>query len=157
MRTESNSFLGLKHINFTDDTQVNTSASSESLLQPPKGQIYKIVNMEFFSADPVGSTSGSQKMQIKFDDDNITALDDEILIAIGTGNTGTDLSMTYNEWGASSSIPGSDNEEKIFWGTRQLICSNSLPLSFWYINTTDANKTGTKYLNLIVEVYKDLL
>jgi hypothetical protein len=151
------SFLGLKAINLTDDTEVSAGGENEQLLQPPKGQVYKITAIDYKASDPVGSGQGDHILFIKYEVSNISTLDNDVFLAQGISETGSDLKILFNEFQAGSSIPGNNTEEKIFFGSRIMVASNSVPLSFRYINHTDVAQTGERKLNIISEVYKDVL
>jgi hypothetical protein len=147
----------LKAISLTDDTEVSAYGENEQLLQPPKGHVYKITAIDYQASDPVGSSMGDHSLLINYKVSNISTLDNGVFIGRGISNTGNDLKISFNEFQANSSIPGTNTEEKIFFGSRTLVASNSVPLSFVYVNNTDVAQTGERSLNIIVEVYKDVL
>jgi len=157
-RTEGNSFLGLKVINLSDNTQVNSGGNTNvQTLQPPEGLIYKVIHLQYSASDPAGSTTGTHSFYVFYDATDITDLDGDIFLIRLSGNTGTNILINYDELTGDYETPGSDQESKTFFAGRTLNASNSIPLDFKYYNNTDANQTATRQLNMIVEVYKEVL
>jgi len=150
MRTESNSFLGIKFIDLSDDTTVTAGNTNTQTLQPTNGQLYRIIGINYASTDPAGSGSGNQSLSIGYQN-----MSDSDGIGKITSNTGSSIYITQMQFLGTSEAPSSAALQYDL--LHSSICSYSQPIDFIYKNDTDVSKTGTRRLLIMVEVYKEVL
>jgi len=143
-------FLGIKLIDLSDDTTVSAAGGTDTqTLQPPKGQIYQIIQFDIEIPDPVGSTANNHKFNVKYQ--NMTDGD----ITFCNSNTGSDIKWNAYGWIGTTEVPGSDNEQFDLIHGGQIWASYDQPVDFVYVNLTDADQTGTRRLEIMVKVWKD--
>jgi len=143
------SFLGIKVIDLSDDTQVNSGGNTNTqTLQPPTGQIYKVVGISL-NTPAIGGASGTHKTEFNYD---------SFIFPEGRlqGTDGANYYIAYNVFTANSELPANSSDQlnfinKILWAT------NDEPLKITYTNSSDANQTGTRTLVFMVAIYKELI
>jgi len=152
MISPNSSFLGLKMIDLSDDTTVASGGGSDTqTLQPPQGQIYKIIELSVDIPDPVGSSANYHRLSIGYQ--NFTDSNDIIFIQ---GNFGTDIRIYNGGLGGDVVYPADDNNQLPLKRT-MIYASYTEPLDFVYTNNTDVNQTGTRKIEIMTAVYKDLI
>jgi len=132
----------LKVIDLSDDTQVNSgSASNTQTLIPPEGYIYEVVALKIIIPDPVGSTSGSHTLDI-----HISGVD-QVLYCSSTSGTSIYYKMSEG-WGGTSKKPAFPYSVTFL---ETIVLNHDIPLTFVYINGTDANQVGTRTIKVLVK------
>lgn len=127
----------------TNDTVASGGGTDDVLLQPSSGYIYRVNNIYLLIPDPSGSTSGTHQVFVRTEGG-------ETYFAKIKSATGGNVAINYLAFEG-------DIEERPTGATEQLaiiqnlIASNDFPLEFAYTNSTDANQTGNRQLNILVE------
>lgn len=149
MITKHNRLLGMKLIDLSDNTQVNSGGGTNTqTLQPPQGLMYKVVDMYYSAIDPVGSSANNHRLYV-----NWSGRSDYGPIFI-SANTGANIKIQYNGFDGTAEVPANIGDQyKVM--REWLHCTYDLPIEFKYENNTDANQTGTRTLEIIVEVYAE--
>lgn len=143
-------YFKLKLIDLSDATQVNSGgANNEQNLQPDSGKVYQIVGMEYTAANPVGSTAGTHQLTIRRNNGSAT-YDLGVIIS----NTGSDIKINRNGFDGTSESPTAIAQQYDIMN-RFIYCDNTDYITFRYINSTDANQTGTRTLKLWVKEYNE--
>jgi len=147
MITPNSSFLGIKVIDFDDNTQVDSGGGTDTkTLQPPAGQCYKICALSMLMPDPNGSASGTHRIICA-----TTGMYQSKLFC--SANTGSSVKWQYAGLGGSSEYPSAqgDQQRAIYntWATYDN------PFTFVYTNDTDTHQTAIRRLQVMVEVHKD--
>ena len=151
MITPNSSFLGLKIIDLSSSEEVAAAGNDLQLLTPPKGQMYKIKDIYYLSADPAGSSSGNQYIDI-----GLVGFSDRNYIIV-ISNFGSAIFIKNSGLVGDTEVPSSGTIVNELIRSGQMVCSNSIPMEFYYKNATDVSKTGTRTLEILVEIYKEVL
>ena len=136
----------------TDATQVNASGGTNTQsLQPDAGYIYEVISIFYGADDPAGSTSGTHKLEINHQNMNTPTY------AIITATTGNNIRINDAGFtGDSLERPGNvDDQYKVM--RNWLIATNGQPIDFVYTNSTDANQTGTRTLQVMCKKFREAL
>lgn len=150
--TKNNSYK-LKFIDLSDNTQVNSGGGTDSQdLTPKAGKIYQIYNIRYNADAPIGDTSGTHKLEIKYFDGTSYHV-----IAYLIGNHSTSISISSAGYtGDSVERPSAAADQyKTIWEV--LHASNSYPIRFTYTNSTDAHQTGTRDLLIWVKEFNEAI
>jgi len=150
-------FLGLKLIDLSDDTQVNSGGGQDNqFLQPNAGFIYQIISIRYYAPDPSGSTSGTHTIDIYHNDTSSEfTKDTHYLKAIA--NTGSNIVIDNHALTGDSSETPSGAEQQFGMINGCIWVDNANKLTLSYSNGTDANQTATRALNVWVKVYKEVI
>jgi len=147
----SPSYLGIKFIDLSDNTEVAAAGGSNTqTLQPDAGFIYKVRHMHY-DCPAIAEASGDQKLVGSYQNFDNT---DYVFRINGTDSTR--LLIITNSLAADSEEP-SGKEEQWFLLQNKIIASNSQPFDFEYTNSSDTAQTGNRVLHILVEVYKEIL
>jgi hypothetical protein len=142
----------IEMVDLTDDTQVNSGGGTDTQsLQPDAGYVYEVVDIYAYIPDPVGSTANSHKLAISMQ--NCTTAENIATIISATGNY---IAISCSGFvGSTSEQPSNHREQFLIKQGGLLFASNSQPLDFKYTNSTDANQTGTRRIEVWVKKYRE--
>lgn len=139
-------------VNLTDDTTVTHAPTSiENILTPPVGKVYIIRNIFYNAPAPVGDSAGTHELELLQ-----TYVTTGRRILKTKGNHSTTLNINVDIVGDVEEIPGVVREQNLLIKNGQIFASNSYPLVFKYTNSTDADQTGSRALEVLVEVHNEL-
>ena len=146
----SNQLLGLKHLSLDDTSTVAASGTALVLIQPPRGQIYKVISVDFKALDPAGSGSGTHKLMGRWTSGN------DIYLFSLTANTGSNMYIAYGAFDATTEVPSTAPEQlKILTDT--IWASYDEPFKLAYTNSTDVQQAQDREIDVLVLVYKECL
>ena len=141
----------LEWIDLDDDTQVNSGgATNIQQLKPPVGYTYEVRWIEYAANDPVGSGSGTHKVQYRIDGQTY------YVIQI-SANSGTNLSISGSGFAGTSDTPSAVATQYEFMTKSILIASNEIPINVVYTNSTDVNQTATRKCRFLVKKYREAI
>ena len=149
MKSSNSSFLGIKLIDLSDSTSVASSGTNVQTLTPPPGFVYQIITL-YCVIPAIGGASGNHNLEIQ----NANLTSGNYLKIEGTD--GAIATISYNKLLADSENPTAEREQ-VMVIVNQLICNNSNPIVFTYSNDSDTAQAGTRTIELLVKVYKEIL
>jgi len=145
-----NPYFSIEVIDLSDDSQVNSGGGTDTqTLQAPAGYIYQVFAIEYNNA-AIGGASGDHKFYIRWTDGTNTKNAAQL---VGTDGASMAIDLQYG-FAASSEFPSSISDQLNFICGR-LFASNTYYVDFYYINSSDTNKTGTRTLKIWVKKYKE--
>jgi len=153
MITPNSSFLGIKFVNLTKTGNVAASENETQLLQPPKGQIYKLKSLFFSILDPAGSSSGDHRFEVQLENSITTR--NYIYLNSAFGNY---IEISSNGfYGTASEWPAATTDQLNLMRGGSIMASNAEPLEIKYSNNTDVVQSAERKLECFVEIYKEVL
>ena len=152
MITKANSLLKLRVHNLNDDTQVNAGGNTNTQkIEPVAGTIEKVAAIHMV-IPAIGGASGNQSMAIKLNADATYTFTVAELI----GANGGAIYITKSNFVGDTESPSSGPEQlKLILDG--MIGNNDYNMSFVYRNDSDVNQTGTRVLQVLTKVYKEVL
>jgi len=138
-------------VDLTDNTQVNAAASNTQTLTPPAGKLYRVRMIHYQIATPAGSTAGTHELI----GERILVTSERPVFTVKADFNATIFIKDLRFTGNSSELPSNEREQFLLLTNGDLIATNSFPLKFTYNNDTDANQTGNRILEILVEVLNE--
>ncbi len=154
MGMTSNSFLGIKKIDLSnDDNVIATTGTNTQILTPPVGQVYQVQHISYYAIDPAGSSSGFHELRIQLFG---SSTERSRVIKIKSA-TGASLTIGYGQVFVADNIQVPTLAAEQMKILEHMWANNDLPINFTYLNTTDVAQAANRALEIIVKVYKDCL
>jgi len=152
----SNSFLGIKIIDLTDDTSIASLSDDLQYVTPPSGQLYRLINATVNIPDPAGSGSGTHFIKFQFKNINTEfSFDNDLFYVSSAHDVDIILSYGYVRTGDTKYPP--DNIQQTQFLRNGITFNNANPLAFYYYNGTDVAQANSRKCNLMFEIYKECL
>ena len=143
-RTESGiSPAKYKHIieEITESGTILSIGTDNTVLTPPAGKLWEILNMYLMASDPIGATSGTH---------SFTLLVGNINVLRGKSIFSSDLKWDYSVWALADSeqIPSSDAAAQNALTSVKL--TQETPLTVRYFNGTDVSQILGRYIRFSI-------
>jgi len=154
----NNHLIGLKVKNYTTTSTVTAGTGAINTITPPKGEIWVIRNIGVSVASAGGTTTGNHSVRFFYDATDITDLDNDISLYLVQGAHDSAIQIDYFRMiGNDSEKPENQVEQvnALFMGG--MIATNSIPIDIIYWNGTDGDQANDIYINVVVEIYKEVL
>jgi len=143
---------GIQLINVSSSSTVNAGNNEGVSIQPPEGQLYKILQLELKVNSPGGTTSGTHKFYAI----NLNALSASWHFKAESAHGSSIAVGAYHQFNADSSEePDSDTDQMTVM--HNLWASNAYPLRIIYDNGTDVNQTNQRTIKALVLVYQEII
>ena len=153
----SNSFLGIKDLSETSTGNITTGSEDIFLIQPPVGQIYKILQIGFQASQVSAGGDGGTHMVRCVVNSTGTAWYDQIFRHSSAYTSGIIVKATgLVETADNEQVPANADEQIL--SLQQLYASYDCPVRVIYKNsaTTDT-QTSSRYFHVVVAVYKECM
>ena len=144
---DSANVAGRKTIVFVDASSLTTvpAGSSETItVQPPSGKIWRVVGCGFWCDPPSGATSGNHQVYIYCRPSTLTII-------------GVKVSSSYDksvriEYGSNALESPTPSDQVAFLHSLQsVIGTYDIPFKVHYWNSTDADQTNERKIELLLE------
>lgn len=115
--------------------------TENTVITPPAGVMYQILNMYFLASDPIGSASGTH---------SLTLMSGDINILNGSSVFGSDLKWDYSRWETADSAqrPATDRAAQAALNNTHFVKES--PLTLRYFNGTDVSNILSRYIKLSI-------
>jgi len=143
-------FLGIKYIEDNQTATLNAAGTEQIQLQPPKGYVYKLIDL-YFTAPAMAGSDGNHKVYLY---NNSIGFSPFYGFMVGTSS----ITLYQTSWLTAMGTEHPANSiDQISYLNNNIWASYENPYTFDYRNETDANQTGTRKYNFLVQVFKEVL
>lgn len=137
------------HLDLSTTGTINSGNSEDVLIQPSKGQIYRVIDMYLF-APAIGGSANNHHIYIKRDKTT------DINLMLGTNVGTSNIVFNYGSWSTvATSSPSAIRDCQLMF--QNLIASNTEPITITYDNQTDTNQTNDRKYLVTVEVLEEVI
>lgn len=112
---------------------------------PPAGKLWRIVNMYLFTPKPAGATGGSHNFS--FRPGNPAG---SLVVMLGESSYDRSIEWNYSHWNNANLTKKPTTDIASQNALMNILITLEKPLVVRYVNTTDANQTGVRQIELSV-------